>query len=214
MPNDVKNSLLFLVRHGEAEHHTKDFTGGWTDLPLTAQGEKQIEALAVRLDKELSGRGAGIVASDLIRASQTASIIAEKLGVKVKTAGFLREKNNGRAAGRTSAAAAALKLPRQAAEPDNRNYPGGETRREFYERVANGMEGLELSGKPLIIVSHKGTIQNILFWWLGLSIDDVCRLGVSFAAGAGSLSVLKVNKWREHEISLLNDCGHLPSIDC
>ncbi len=208
-----KQGAIFLVRHGEAEHHVKDFTGGWTDLPLTDKGCRQLEHLARRLAGQLDEKPK-ILSSDLLRAKQSASILAKKLDAGLELTTFLREKNNGEAAGKSSAEAAGMKLSRQTDEPDNRNYPGGETRREFYGRVAAGMDRQLFSDKPLIIVSHKGTIQNILFWWLGLSIDEVCRLGISFAINAGSLTILRINKWQEHEVTLLNDCAHMDMASC
>lgn len=38
--------MILLIRHGEAEHHVKALTGGWTDSCLTADGKVQMEKLA------------------------------------------------------------------------------------------------------------------------------------------------------------------------
>ncbi len=200
--------MIVLVRHGESEHHVNDLTGGWTDVALTQTGQEQIVALAERLVAEFASVRPQVIASDLLRARQSAEIIADKFAVQPVYHAFLREKNNGIAAGMSNQEAAKVKLAKTAADPDQRNYPQGETRREFYQRVVNGMTGLAITEQPLIIVSHKGSIQNILFWWLRLSIDDVCRLGISFNAKAASMSVLRVNKWGENEIALLNDVSH------
>ena len=61
----------------------------------------------------------------------------------------------------------------------------------------------------LIIISHKGTIQNIIFNWLGMDIEDVNRLNFSVDILPSSLSVLGINKWKEHAIFRLNDLSHL-----
>jgi probable phosphoglycerate mutase len=196
--------LVILVRHGEAGHHVDGLTGGWTDSLLTEKGRAQIERASGYVKSLCPERAPAVMASDLIRAKQSAQIIAERLGSELTIHRFLREKNNGEAAGKTVQAAAAMRLTRQAGEPDNRNYPGGETRREFFDRVAKGMGELPLEGNSFVIVAHKGTIQNILFWWLGFSIDEVCRRAVSFAVGAASVTALAVNGWKEREISLLN----------
>lgn len=198
--------MIILVRHGEANHHTEDLTGGWTDSVLTQRGEAQIGKMAIHLERFLKGKKVQIVASDFKRAKRSAQIIADRFGSPVISREFLREKNNGEAANKSNTEAKLLKLPRQTADPDNRNYPGGETRREFFNRVVSGMADLqtEYPNQPLLIVAHKGTIQNLLFWWLNLSIDDVCRLAISFNVAAASMSILTVNKWNEHEISLLN----------
>ena len=196
--------MIILVRHGEAAHHIGDLTGGWTDSALTDAGRVQIGEAAKDLANLCRNKQPVIFSSDLTRARQSAELIAEPWASPVEYRSFLREKNNGQAAGKTNVEAKILRLPRQADEPDNRNYPGGETRREFFERVIEGMIALPLEEERLILVTHKGTIQNILFWWLKLSIDRVCRSAVSFAARAGSITVLQINKWGEREISLLN----------
>lgn len=97
--------MIILVRHGEATHHTQRLTGGWTDSQLTDKGRAQIKAAAVKLARDFAGRNCKlrILASDLQRASASAQIIAEELGFKgeIEHCRFLREKNNGIAAGMT-----------------------------------------------------------------------------------------------------------------
>ena len=201
--------MLFLVRHGEASHHVQDLTGGWTDSELTSKGKKDIAEVAKRLKKELKGKTPRIIASDLQRTRQTAQIIAEEFSVEAVYQPFLREKNNGLAANKSNKEAAKMKLVATEKPLDTKNYPEGESKREFFQRVAAGMNSLVLSEEHVIIVAHKGTIQNILFWWFNLSIDDVYRLAISFDIDAASISILHVNKWQEHAIKLLNDCSHL-----
>lgn len=201
--------MLFLVRHGEASHHIHDLTGGWTNSELTSKGKTDIKAVAKSLWKKLEGKTPKIIASDLQRAQQSAKIIADEFAVEVLSCSFLREKNNGLAANKTNKEAAKMKLVAIEKPLDTKNYPEGESKREFFQRVKEGMDSLILDSEPLIIVSHKGTIQNILFWWLNLSIDDVHRLAISFDVDASSISILHVNKWQEHAIKLLNDCSHL-----
>ena len=206
--------MIILVRHGEATHHTEHFTGGRTDSVLTDRGRRQIEAAAEKLARDFSGNMPlfRILCSDLRRAHESAVIVAEKLGIeKVEDFAFLREKNNGKAAGLKESEAKAIYCPPATLkELDHRNYPGGETRREFYRRSVDGLhEAADWEKENLIIISHKGTIQNIIFAWLGLDIDDVNRLNFSVDILPSSLSVLAINKWKEHAIFRLNDLSHL-----
>ena len=198
--------MIILVRHGEADHHVEDMTGGWTDSDLTPNGTNQMRKLAAHLGKFLNGKRVIVVASDLKRTKQSAAIISKRLSMPLIENGFLREKNNGIAANKTNTEAQLLKMRTQESDPDGRNYQGGESRREFYNRVTKGMDGLwqDYANQTLLIVAHKGTLQNIIFWWLGLSIDEVCRLSISFNVSAASMSILTVNRWEEHELSLLN----------
>lgn len=207
--------MIILVRHGEATHHTQHLTGGWTDSDLTEAGRGQLHALADKLAADFKGRSDKfrILTSDLKRAAESAAIIAARLGMEdcVERHGFLREKNNGRAAGMTESEAKAIYRPAATLkELNHRNYPGGETRKEFYDRCVKGICACaDMEKENLIIVAHKGTIQNIIFYWLGFDIVDVNKYNFSVDILPASLTVLGVNKWLEHSIFLLNDTSHL-----
>ena len=205
--------MILLIRHGEATHHTEQLTGGWTDSALTEKGKYQMQLLAVKLAKDFAGNKVPtrILSSDLRRAKDSAQIIADVLNEKVETEAFLREKNNGQAAGLDERAARALYIaPPSLKELDHRNYPGGETRREFFQRTVNGMSALAgIERNNFIIIAHKGTIQNIVFQWIGLDIGEVNKYNFSFDILPASVTVLGVNKWQEHAIFLLNETSHL-----
>ena len=207
--------MIILVRHGEATHHTEHLTGGWTDSELTERGREQLRKAALRLAGDFRGRKVSlrILSSDLKRARESARIFADVLRVEnVETYAFLREKNNGRAAGLTESEARLLyDPPASLRELDHRNYPGGETRRGFFQRTIAGFrkEDISLERENLLIVAHKGTIQNIIFHWLGLDIADVNRLCFSVDILPSSVTVLGINKWKEHAVFLLNDLSHL-----
>ena len=95
-------------------------------------------------------------------------------------------------------------------ELHHRNYPGGETRKEFYDRCVEGIKACaDMEKENLIIVAHKGTIQNIIFYWLGFDIEEVNKYNFSVDILPGSVTVLGINKWLEHSIFLLNDTSHL-----
>jgi probable phosphoglycerate mutase len=86
---------VILVRHGQSEHHVRGLTGGWTDTPLTALGHEQARLLAARLRAELPEQDVSVVTSDLARASQTATHIADAFGITHALDARLREHNNG-----------------------------------------------------------------------------------------------------------------------
>ena len=90
--------MILLIRHGEADHHIHELTGGWTDSALTEKGLSQFAQLAECLARDFAGHPVPrVVASDLQRARTGAQIIAEKLQAgPVQCFSFLREKNNGR----------------------------------------------------------------------------------------------------------------------
>lgn len=206
--------MIILVRHGEATHHTNNLTGGWTNSDLTDKGRQQLQAAAKKLARDFKGQNCKlrILASDLNRAVESAEIIAQELGQKqVEKYLFLREKNNGEAAGLTEEEAKKIYCrPQTEQELNHRNYPGGETRIEFYQRNIHGLEqAANLEKENLLIVAHKGTIQNIIFYWLGMDMEQVVEKNFSVDIQPASVTVLGINKWHEHAIFRLNDTSHL-----
>lgn len=203
--------MIILVRHGEATHHTQHLTGGWTDSSLTEKGRTQLETVGKVLARDFSGQACKlrILASDLKRALESAELLAAALGSReiVEPCGFLREKNNGEAAGLSETAARALyREMDEERSLDHRNYPGGETRREFFKRTLDGLRATsDWEKENLLIVAHKGSIQNLIFAWMGLDIEAVNRLNFSVDVLPASVTVLGINKWDEHAIFCLNN---------
>ena len=100
--------------------------------------------------------------------------------------------------------------PASEQELDHRNYPGGETRNEFYLRNVHGLwHCADVDKENLLIVAHKGTIQNIIFRWLGMDMQQVAAFNFSVDVQPASVTVLGINKWHEHAVFRLNDVSHL-----
>lgn len=88
-----------LIRHGSTAWNKEGRIQGHTDNPLDEEGLQQAEAIAERLSGE---HWDYIYSSDLLRARQTAEVIAAKLGLQV--AGVIpgiREMNGGLLEGTT-----------------------------------------------------------------------------------------------------------------
>jgi probable phosphoglycerate mutase len=97
---------LYFVRHGQSEaNRLNEIANRGLRHGLTAQGRAQAAALAQTLrDKAIYK----LYTSPLLRAQQTAEILAQALGVPVEIADALREYDCGTAEGRSDAAAWAL----------------------------------------------------------------------------------------------------------
>ena len=83
--SDVKASEvteLYLLRHAHAGDR-EDWTGPDDQRPLTNKGRAQSERLGAFLES-VAFRPDVIASSPLVRAAQTAEIVADKLGMKVK----------------------------------------------------------------------------------------------------------------------------------
>ena len=84
----VKDTVLYIVRHGESMGNLARRLQGQTDFPLSPLGEEQAALAAQRLAGEpLSA----VYASPLKRAHRTAQIIAACHGLPVRTDARLME---------------------------------------------------------------------------------------------------------------------------
>jgi 2,3-bisphosphoglycerate-dependent phosphoglycerate mutase len=95
---------VYLVRHGQSTWNVLRLTQGQTrHPPLTVDGRRQATAAAevIASDVEASGRSVDrILTSDLVRAVQTADVLAERLGAAVALEPRLREQHLGTLEGR------------------------------------------------------------------------------------------------------------------
>lgn len=151
---------VYLVRHGTDDNTVR---GGWSNHPLTAEGVKQSEKLAHRL-KEYNCNAEIIYSSDLLRAKQTAEILAQHLNLKVEYESDFREVNNGDLAGMDNAVANELYPNLYWRKLEwKQHYPNGESPKEFYERVKSAWEKLiNRKYKSIILVTHGGVINVIM----------------------------------------------------
>ncbi|MDP6458543.1 MAG: histidine phosphatase family protein [Candidatus Bathyarchaeota archaeon] len=202
---------IILIRHGEGEHMVSGLTGGWSQVALTENGRDQARAVASRLSRDLKGVDYAFYCSDLKRAHQTAEIIAEEVGREMIPSQELREFNNGVAANRKKAEV--KHLYRSPSDPimDWQPYPEAETWRKFYHRIKAFMDKINsIEDRPTLIVSHGGTIVNIIAWWL--RIEETNLSFTTFHSSAASLSVLDETQFNERRVERLNDTAHLHSL--
>ena len=90
-----------LIRHGKTDWNALGKIQGQTDTPLNAEGVAQAQALAERLSRDACKWDA-VISSDLMRAYETARIIADKLSIPLWPADSrLRERYFGAIEGTT-----------------------------------------------------------------------------------------------------------------
>lgn len=87
-----------FIRHGETVWNAERRAQGQSDIPLNDQGRRQARCLAERLRTEPWDC---LFSSDLSRAKETADIVAEAIGVPVRTDPRLREMHKGEIEGTT-----------------------------------------------------------------------------------------------------------------
>lgn len=206
--------MIILVRHGEATHHTQRLDRGWTDSLLNLKGTQTNARLGEALAVDFASMKAPIIyASDLKRAALSADIIASALKVRrVERRKWLREKNNGRAANMTEEAAKRYLYGTDRCQRLGPcQLPGWRDAQRVFLRTIAGFAAMPQTKENIIIVVHKGTLQNIIFHWLGLSIDEVNTKNLSVDIRPALVTVLGVNKWQEHAIFLMNETNYLQS---
>ena len=151
---------LLLVRHGQSEWNAAGLMQGQTaQVPLTELGHRQAGQAAAQL-AELTAAGTGpgaLVASDLLRAVQTAEHCAAATGLPFTTTAELREQGYGELEGRPS---------RELWDVVDWTDPhwsavGGESLAQLHARVAGYLERLRADppADVVALVTHGDTIR-------------------------------------------------------
>lgn len=154
----------FFVRHGETDWNTEKRTQGHTDRVLNEAGRSQAHASAEKL---LSQKIDLILSSDLLRARETAEIIARKLNAEVVFDKGLRERNHGIFEGTTKEERLEKNI-----EEKFRNFVDGaaddptygENLGAFEKRITEEIKkhGDNHPHKNVLIVTHGGFIRSLL----------------------------------------------------
>jgi broad specificity phosphatase PhoE len=153
-------TTLYLIRHGETEWNRIGRWQGHSDVPLSDEGREQAAALAERLVAERT-RIDHVYASDLLRAHETARIIAEPQRLPVESLPALREIDIGPWSGLTRPEILE-RFPGAFVEYDL--PPGAETHESFAQRVSEAIERLTARhrGQVLAIVTHGGVVRAMI----------------------------------------------------
>lgn len=152
--------MIYLVRHGESEWNAARLTQGQTPHPgLTDLGRAQSEAAARALLAD-AVTVPEVIASDLVRAVQTADIVAAALGAAVRVDPRLREQSLGTFEGLSYADSFAAGSALDWSDPDLR-VGGGESLRDVQRRMLDVLAELA-HGADVVVVSHGDAIRIVL----------------------------------------------------
>ena len=155
--------ICYLVRHGKDDGTVR---GGWSGQPLTEEGKAQADELASFVQgSDLAIKH--IYSSDLLRAMQTAQSVADKLHLPIVPMPEFREVNNGDLAGIKNELANKMYPGLYWNTLDwEQRYPGGESPREFYERISTAWDAFQKMAlnrnENVLLVTHGGVINVIL----------------------------------------------------
>ena len=197
---------LIVIRHGEADHLVQSLTGGWSSSNLTELGKHQAAMTGQKLVSLIDNRKCQFFSSDLVRASETADIIATHIRLQPVLTPLLRELNNGAGADKTLEDAAKIAIPMSDPLVDWTPYPDAESWRAMSNRVCSFMDSLDKTKELTILVLHAGSGNAAIFWWLEIGIG---KHNIAFEMEPCSICRFAINKWGEKTIIKLNDTGHL-----
>ena len=150
-------TTILLARHGETDWNAARRVQGHTDVPLNERGREQARELAAELDDEPLD---AVYASDLLRAHETARIVAERKGLDVIVLPELRERHFGTWEGLDRhGGARALPAGRRAG-----SWGDGETREELSRRILPALERIAESHPDgrVLVVAHGGPLRVAL----------------------------------------------------
>jgi len=164
----MTDTRVVLVRHGESFTTVERYIGGvGTCKGLTDHGRAQATALGARLRRTGEITADAVVSSALLRAKQTAEIVAPFIGhreIDVRP-GFGEHDPGPVCDGLTfDDFVAKYGRPDFNGDPHAVIFPGGETMAQFHARVITAFQELERDyrGKTVIVACHGGTIDGLL----------------------------------------------------
>ena len=180
---------LWLVRHGATQWNSEQRFCGHSDIPLSAQGRADARWLARRLRRR---NISAIYSSDLVRASQTAEIIAQgrAQSTTIQVSSAWREISFGAWEGLTYNQIA-QEYPSSLGfftDPLQHAPPGGESLGDLVRRVQGAYEQMACAAPEgdIVLVSHGGPLRALLCCLLGIPLERQWQLRLE----SGSLSAI------------------------
>ena len=173
---------LYFVRHGETEWNVKKKIQGTTDIPLNENGVAQARRLAEEL-LEKKERGEFQVAkaytSPQLRASETAQIAADALGVECIPLDGLKEMDLGEWEGSNWDIIRETYGDVYHYWNNNRRYtntPGGECYNQVLERTLEALTIiLEQETENVIVVSHSAILMALRCYIAKRPFEDMVK---------------------------------------
>ncbi|WP_154716546.1 histidine phosphatase family protein [Sterolibacterium denitrificans] len=163
---------LCIARHGETDWNAAGILQGWSDVPLNAAGRAQAQRLAA----DFSACGfVAVWSSPLLRALETASIIADRLGLPPpRCHDGLKERHFGIIQGVPKIELAELN-PLLLQQILKRNpaaeFVDGESMDEFADRVLAALGEIAAQPGPLLVITHGWVLDVVTRQLRGLPRD-------------------------------------------
>ncbi len=161
---------ILLVRHPETEANVDGRFVGRGDAPFTERGRVQAELLTEAI---VAFAPDAVWTSPLRRTRVVADAAAERLGLDPIVDERLTELDFGAAEGLTYEQTVECGIAFDFASADAPVAPGGESRRDIYERVAGALGEIVVPGQRAAIVTHGGVFRSAITHLLGLPLSAI-----------------------------------------
>lgn len=197
---------IITIQHPQSIHHTNGMVGSWTDWELSELGKSQAENMGRKLSSEIMDGGFVIYSSDLLRTKQTAEIVGRHLGIDPTYTEVLRERNLGRAVGKS---VQWLRENMECKEKtvDDKMFSDSESRKDVWNRLLPFYnEIINSEHENIIIISHGDTLSVFNAIWLGLDVNMLNKCDLHGMAGGVSFFVR--NEEGKHIIRRLSDMSY------
>ncbi len=205
-PDGPRAQRLLLARHGRTEWNATRRFQGQADVPLDDVGREQAHALAAGLAGEQID---ALVSSDLLRARETAEIVAADRGLDIVFDERLREIDVGTWSGRMLADIRGEDpgLGGRIERGEDPPRGGAETLAELRARVAAALADA-LPRAPdgtLLIVAHGGVVRTIAVYLLDIPDALAGRLHSGRNTSVSEFALADTGP----QLVRWNDAGHL-----
>ncbi len=211
LPNEIGDSRIILIRHGETDWNKEGRFQGQIDIPLNERGKEQ----AKKASKYLEGVNfTKAFSSSMKRPYETAQIIIRNNNIEIKKIQNLVEINHGLWEGKLENEIKQIwpeMLKGWHSKPDSIKMPEGESIKEVSERALNAWENICKSQRQndvTLVVAHDAVNKTLICNILGLSYSDIWMI----KQGNGGITIIDIFKNKDNVLSALNITTHLGKI--
>lgn len=181
-------ALVILVRHGQTDDNLSGKISGQGSTPLNTRGKEQVAAVA----EVLTCLGVThLLSSPLVRARQTADILAQRLHLDIEEVHDLREVEYGDWEGKHFRDVRSHPMAQKVFHnPVEVVFPNGESLLDVQRRGVRVIEALHQAHPQgvVVLVSHGDVIRTSLAHYLNMPFNEYTRLNLD----NGAISVLEL----------------------